>query len=85
MTALEEAATAATYALADLDEMQNYVTEDLQRFATAALEAAMPHVEAAIRQEVVDDIRAVAESYPSNHLRSAFRELARIVEEGNSK
>ena len=207
MTALEVATTAATYALADLDEMQNYVTEDLQRFATAALEAAMPHVEvrvitnfvdgmrkdvadetgigwaavknyieglhvelskgsastpaeaaeassgarpgevtgeavqppepvgpevhvseeavdagiqalleldnpsnvyieqipnyrrqmraslaaalphfeAAIRQEVADDIRAVAESYPSIHLRPVFRELARIVGEGHSK
>lgn len=49
----EVATTAAIYSLAGLDEMQDFITEDLERFATAALEAALPH----IRKQIADDIR----------------------------
>ena len=87
----EIATTAATYALSELDEMQDFITEDLQRFATAALTAALPYLEDALRTQIANDIRAeksrLIREDAATHLTfsGALEYAARIAEEGNTK
>lgn len=92
----EVATTAAIYALSELNEMQEYITEDLQRFATAAIEAALPHIEATLRKQIAADIRdemnrperiEMADRYEGyfQGQRSGLETAARIAEEGTTK
>src|SRR5699024_12402160 len=60
--------------------------------ATAALEAALPHLEAALRKQIAADIerrkRDLAEGYADMAkamLEAGMEEAARIAEKGNSK
>lgn len=87
----ELATPAAIYALAELDEMQDFITEDLERFATAAIEAALPHIEAALRTQIANDIRGLLKTlspHASPHDEGAWNgvaDAARIAEEGTTK
>lgn len=84
----ELATPAAIYALAEFDEMQDFITEDLERFATAALQAALPHLEAALRKQIAVVICVEAERMPDRVTQEevdGMNRAARIAEEGNTK
>lgn len=78
----EEAIDAAMEAILKHGGTPGYVAK---RFAKDALEAALPHLEVAIRKQITADIRAEAERMPDRVTQEevdGMNRAARIAEEG---
>lgn len=73
-------------ALSPLDRLPWSPTADEAREdATAALEAALPYLEAALRKQIATDIRTKGEWVAHMHYAEGREDAARIAEEGNTK